>query len=412
MDELDHLAMLRHDVAEPSTETLASIRTRLDAQAVRPAVLTMRTRPRRPRPTHPLRRRAVTGLVAAAAVAAGAFALTGSTGSTTRDPGSPQAGAPGVRTAAPGPRSSAPARVTFVNASQLLDIASDRAQQAPSPILGAGQYGYVRAHRYSVTSIDDPPARGAYQFTEYTVETWTPADPLEYGYLRLVDNIAVDFPTKAQREYAAAGPGGISKRQVEWDLTKDGKNVFQAYPPLTVQPDEPQCSGCATASVWDIQTAAGIAALPRDPEKLRATLYRYSERLYAELAGYGKGDQFTVNDLAYNGATALLTSDLTPPDLRASLYQVAKTIPDIKLIGSLENYDGTRGVAIGRVDSFHVEHDLIFDPATLTYIGDRTIARAPSREYEVKAGTLLGYTAITTGVRGKPTLPQGSTFPK
>lgn len=295
---------------------------------------------------------------------------------------------------------------------QLLDAASAGALRTGAPSLKAGQYRYLRTHGYGVTSLDDPPGNGAYEFSEYTNEQWLPASAKGTRYNRSVNDIAVHYPSARQRKYAASVPGGIPKRYVEWDVAKGDGDYVQVYshvaggPPTKIPCSGSGCTPESKISVWDVATAPTVAKLPRDTAGLRASLYRYAKKNHAEAVKYGKGTQLGVDDAAYFGITNLLSSAVVvPSNLRAALYQVAKTIPGIKLIGSLANYDGAHGIAIGRVDAFGVEHDLIFTRSGGAYIGDRTVATRPSVEYKVRAGTLLGYTALTTGVKGKPDLP-------
>jgi hypothetical protein len=93
-----------------------------------------------------------------------------------------------------------------------------------------------------------------------------------------------------------------------------------------------------------------------------------------------------------------------PDDPRAVLYQVVKTIPGVALIPSLANYDGGSGVGVGKTDSWGVEHDLIFG-SDGSLIRDKTVVVRPSEPYQLPAGTVIGYFAVTYDVKPKPALP-------
>jgi hypothetical protein len=117
---------------------------------------------------------------------------------------------------------------------------------------------------------------------------------------------------------------------------------------------------------------------------------------------YGKS-WLTVDEAAYDAAVRLIGQGEVPDDLRAVLYQIVKTIPGVRVIPTLANYDNVSGVAVAKTDSWGVEHDLIF-ASDGSYIGDKTVVVHPSAAYKLPAGTVIGFSAVSYDVRTKPTI--------
>jgi hypothetical protein len=69
----------------------------------------------------------------------------------------------------------------------------------------------------------------------------------------------------------------------------------------------------------------------------------------------------------------------------------------MKVLAAEVNLDGRTGVALG-LDDQHQLRQLIIDPNTGQFIGERTIAGAQPNEPWIKPGTEIGASAITTAV--------------
>jgi hypothetical protein len=76
----------------------------------------------------------------------------------------------------------------------------------------------------------------------------------------------------------------------------------------------------------------------------------------------------------------LLRDPLTPPAVRAALFEVAAGLPGIKLLGEMADRIGRPGVAVAMTEfpftPWHRQEIIIFDPATSVLLEERTVALA------------------------------------
>ena len=77
----------------------------------------------------------------------------------------------------------------------------------------------------------------------------------------------------------------------------------------------------------------------------------------------------------------LLRDPLTPPEVRAALFQVAAGLPGIELLGEMDDRIGRPGVAVAMTafpfTPFHRQQIIIFDPATSVLLEERTVGLWP-----------------------------------
>lgn len=385
--DLTLLTQLRADVPPPGDDAISAARLRLTAA--------MDTRPPTRAP-HRGRyaRRAAVGVAAAVALGLGAYALTG------QDPSSSGPVTPSVRAAGPTAPASASSAPHYVNAAQLLDAAAVAALRSAVP---AGSYQHTVSHSRGVTTIDDPPAHGAYQFSESRSEQWQPAQARDAGYEHDVTNIATSEPTARQRRYVAGLPDP-APREDTWYRTDANGSTTPIYPKGMT---EPACAGsCSSVTAWDGPTRHLVGALPTDRTALRADLVRWATALHNEATKYHKPT--TVGAIALGAVGTVVGSGYASPALRSALFHVAGTLPGVTLNGTMANFDGVRGVAVSTTDPFDVQQNLIFAPDGSAYLGERDVVVHPSAQYHLKAGTVVTWTAVRTDVTGAPTLPKGA----
>jgi hypothetical protein len=112
-------------------------------------------------------------------------------------------------------------------------------------------------------------------------------------------------------------------------------------PPQRLEPQEFDAGELDSAL---LATATPLSALPREPDELGAYLR----------------DQGTGT-----GVTTLLRYPLTPPDLRAALFDVMATVPEARSLGTLRDGAGRAAAAIALPrDANGGENILAFDPRT------------------------------------------------
>lgn len=77
----------------------------------------------------------------------------------------------------------------------------------------------------------------------------------------------------------------------------------------------------------------------------------------------------------------LLRDPLTPPEVRAALFEVAAGLPGIELLGETTDRIGRTGVAVAMTSlpltPWHRQEIIIFDPATSVLLEERTVSLAP-----------------------------------
>jgi hypothetical protein len=122
-----------------------------------------------------------------------------------------------------------------------------------------------------------------------------------------------------------------------------------------------------------------LTALPAGPRALRAWLYTHPD---GDLGGPDERAWTTIGDL--------LREMLMPPKLAAALFRVAATIPGATVVPDATDAAGRQGVAVARYEPNVKENaELIFDPRTYQYIGERDVLAAPVKG-EGPAGTVVG----------------------
>ncbi|OHV38130.1 MULTISPECIES: CU044_5270 family protein [Pseudofrankia] len=350
--ELASLALLWDDVGEPGPDRLADARRRLLDRAAlagdgtapapsshqegRPARNAGKAR-RRPRVTA---RRAVAVAAAAVIVAGGLFAVDTLTVDGT-------AGA-------------------TAEAASLLEQAAASSAATPDPPVGPSQYRKITNRGRDVFFVDEGPGKQLSWQGDEVNETWIPGDPAKPWVLR------------------RTVPGGM-----EWRLDKNG------VPRATPLPQPPtelvRAAGGAfhgpVTPSWQTPTPEFIAGLPRDPDQLLG-------RIYHDSAGQGK----SKDGEALVFIADLLRGGFVPADLRAALFRAASGIPGVAVTDHAANLAGKDGVAVGRDEDPEVRQEIIFDPATGEYIGEREVVLVDDAKIRLPKGATLAYTAVTTEV--------------
>lgn len=247
-----------------------------------------------------------------------------------------------------------------------LNSAADRINAVDEP-LGPGEYRYIATHAWWMSTFEEYSYLG-----ENLLETWVPADETQVWMWRRdvtdarkwvagteaearADNLPIDEASWPEGEWQA--PCG------DWYAADENR-----------QP-------CSTKGSWQSPNAEFLAALPRDP----AALY---DQLRAEVGDRGEAHMVTY-------AADLLRSGLVPADLRAALYRTLAKVPGLEITERFANLDGAKGTAYG-ISENGIRHDLIVDPATGQFIGEREITEKGFGR--IPPGTVIGYTSVTTAV--------------
>jgi RNA polymerase sigma-70 factor (ECF subfamily) len=114
---------------------------------------------------------------------------------------------------------------------------------------------------------------------------------------------------------------------------------------------------------WQTPTDAWLAALPRDPARLR-------DKLYADTRGQGRSPDGEV----VVAVADVLRSGRVPADLRASLYRVLTTVPGVRITATRATVLGRPGIALGRLETVDGRRqEIVVDPLTGQFVGERYV---------------------------------------
>lgn len=162
---------------------------------------------------------------------------------------------------------------------------------------------------------------------------------------------------------------------------------------------------------WNAQDAA-----TGDDETLRAPdgdFYGGNPSIAADLADIphtSGSETLAYFDAQYNGGnksrdednfdriTSVLRSGLVPAQLRAALFEALALIPGVTSTADVANFDGKKGIAIGRTEVLRggERKEIIVDPDTGLVIGERDLFTIAAFGFGVNE--VIGHTAIETSV--------------
>jgi hypothetical protein len=242
--------------------------------------------------------------------------------------------------------------------------------------LGPGQYRYIATHAWWMVSMNE-----FSYLAENLLETWVPADEKQPWLLRREVTGERKWVVGTEAEARAEG------YPVDEDTGSDGEQRASCG---DFNAEGEGREPCSTEGSWQTPNAAFLASLPRDPDQLY-------DRLHDDV-----GDRGEPHIVTY--VADVLRSGLVPADLRAALYRALGKVPGLQITEEIANLDDQKGMAFG-IDDGGQRHDVIIDPATGQFIGERQVS-TEDFEYLPK-GVVMGYTSVTTtvvdGMGVKPT---------
>jgi hypothetical protein len=136
-------------------------------------------------------------------------------------------------------------------------------------------------------------------------------------------------------------------------------------------------------------SGAGIldtSELPTDP----ATLRRMIEAREVEGIGGPPGEAETFTLIG-----DMLRETYLPAPVRAAIYELTAELPNVELLGEVEDPVGRPGIGIAYTDRRRgIRHELIFDPETSALLGEQeSIVGSEAFGFEAPPGTPIGYAA-------------------
>ncbi|MER7078227.1 hypothetical protein SAMN02982929_00038 [Saccharopolyspora kobensis] len=111
-----------------------------------------------------------------------------------------------------------------------------------------------------------------------------------------------------------------------------------------------------------------LTTLPTDPTALRAEIYAQVQAHF-DRSGPGAAQLYTVDQLVFQMISGLV-SGAAPPELKAALYRVAATIPDVEFVDDVTDAVGRNGIGVARtVNNAGDRTVLMFDRSTFQVLG-------------------------------------------
>lgn len=270
-----------------------------------------------------------------------------------------------------GEGSDSPAPPHSARAAEVLNAAASAAATSDDDWVGPGEYLYVDERGWY---SDESPQHFAIRENRY--ETWIPATFTDVwmmrsaetgrtkwliGDERLADQVGISTEPSVQEERAVCG-----------DFDLDGS---------------PSCDDVFPAG-WTWPRPGWAASLPTDPDALY-------EKLRDDVSTWPEDDAGLEEDM-FSAATQALMSGMLPPDVRAALYQVMADIPGVRLTDDAADLAGRKGVAFTLGSDDRYRQEIILDPKTGEFIGERDVLTKEFRGLE--PGTVVAYTAMRTAV--------------
>ena len=261
----------------------------------------------------------------------------------------------------PGPPSAA--------AGELLGRAAEAAaRSAPAPLPGPGDVVYTYGLDAQVNGLsgDLPVFREHPEHVCHTlVERWTPVDGADRPLGRNAAGVTED---------SARDPGA--------PVTADPLCFFDEFT------FEPELGGDGTGG-WQLPDRAFVATLPTDAAELHDRARRDAVAL--EYADTDDGTLTLLSDLA------LSQSPEVGPDLRAALFGAIALVPGVDTAGTATTLLGDTGAVVARTDGDGFRRELVFDPDTGTFLGERQITGSAAG-LGVPDGTVLYESATRVGI--------------
>jgi hypothetical protein len=256
-------------------------------------------------------------------------------------------------------------------AAEVLTDAADKLG-ASDPVVRPGQYLYVESHEWGLATTDTGGKVLSY-LQESVIQTWVPHDRSEEWLRRSHNTDKREWIQGSEADLTDTGDQGVEELRAR---------CGDFYPEGGI-PEGGGMRPCEREGGWEEPTPEFVATLPSDPQQLH-------DRIREAMAEEGTGPDLAMLDFVQDA----IGRGLLPAELRANLYRALALMPALKVSDRDANLDGRTGVGLG-IEGAGRRHELIIDPATGQFIGERETA---IRGGQVPAGTVMYHTSLSTSV--------------
>ncbi len=118
-----------------------------------------------------------------------------------------------------------------------------------------------------------------------------------------------------------------------------------------------------------------LSSVPTDPAELRLAIQNHQVPGVSDEPGGPLGAQETIEDLG-----GLLSHPNASPALRAAAFNALAELPGVELKRDVTDLAGRAGDAIGYSQGNGFRIELIFDPQTSTFLGERVVLADPEQD--------------------------------
>lgn len=105
-----------------------------------------------------------------------------------------------------------------------------------------------------------------------------------------------------------------------------------------------------------------LAQLPTDPGAMMKWINEKTHGMGATYEG------------AYSVLGTILRDNVLPPKTEAAIFRAIKQIPGVTLVEGRVDMAGRKAIALGRVSEGYIHEEILFDPETYAYLGERAVA--------------------------------------
>lgn len=263
-------------------------------------------------------------------------------------------------------------------ASDALNRAASFAVTTIDQPVGPGQYRLLQTRAWSIMQVASVPDLAMFELVS---NLWVPADRWNPDAQWLLKSNYTGNKIWVVGNEEQAKADGYPDAPTTIGLETDN-NTWQG--PCG---DFHGTEGCnRTGGGWPDPTQAFLDSLPRDPSAL---FNRMAQDIYTD-----KGR--TLGPQVFSFARDALMSGLYPADLRAAIYQALTFVDGLDVTNGSINIDGRAGLGLALDGNNPIRTELIIDPNTGDFIGERRIALDGFDD--VPTGTTIGFTAVSTYV--------------
>jgi hypothetical protein len=272
--------------------------------------------------------------------------------------------------------------------------------------LTAGKYWYLEMQGLTMATVPTRSGRELHVLLSQTEERWTGPDGA--GRFHAVDGNPVQVSPGERAKWAAVRG------------TADYEDDVAALDPDRASAE--RSTSVWTPKVWDERVGPhtftfgalrdgyeGLRRLPADPDTLSDAIAEAArERHHLDdgdglVAVVGRFlqslDWRGINQEMFDVVGDSAAAPAADPRLVAALYKAAARIPGVELIEHTTDQIGRPGMALALVYDNGTRHDLIFDPATATPLGERWVLARRVAYLDAEPGTVVGArTYLTSGM--------------